>query len=368
MELKTTPFYRKHIDHKARMVDFAGWALPVEYTSVLKETKAVRTSCGLFDVSHMGEIRIQGPQALAFLQWLTSNDIARTIPGQLQYNLFLNEQAGIIDDAMIYHCADSFLCVVNASNCAKVYQWFVRNKTNGVEIIDESPATALLSLQGPHASAIIEKVFTDAVSDIGYMHFIECVFSGERVIVSRSGYTGEDGFEIYCNNQSALMLWDRIVTQGAFYGLTLCGLGARDILRIEAGYPLYGHEIDDNTNPLEASLEWAVKLNKECIGKQKLSMLNRENILRKRVGFMLTDRALARQGYALYSHNTVIGEVTSGTYSPNLNAFIGMGYVGREYSMLDTPITVKIRDTAYNAKITSFNFVAPHTKKAATRR
>ncbi|MEI8348812.1 MAG: glycine cleavage system aminomethyltransferase GcvT [Candidatus Omnitrophota bacterium] len=367
MELKTTPLYQKHIDSKARIVDFTGWALPVEYASVLKETRAVRTSCGLFDVSHMGEIRIKGKGALAFLQYLTSNDISRTTPGQLQYNLFLNENAGIIDDLMVYNCADSFLCVVNASNCAKVYQWLVKNKSNDVQIVDESETTALLSLQGPFASCIIEKVFAKSAANIGYMHFIEYSFLGKKIIISRSGYTGEDGFEIYCNNQDAVSLWDSMVAEGRQYGLMLCGLGARDILRIEAGYPLYGHEINEDTNPLEASLEWAVKLKKEFISKEKLCRMAeaglRAGLRRKRIGFVLLDRALPRQGYPIYRNSTAIGEVTSGAYSPNLNVFIGMGYVEKDYSSLGTPIAIKIRDTVYNAKVSSFTFIKSHTKK-----
>jgi len=369
MEPKKTPLYQKHVENNAHIVDFSGWALPIEYTSILKETKAVRTTCGLFDASHMGEIIIKGVQALDFLQALTPNDISKTKPGQLQYNVFLNEKAGIIDDLMVYNLGGSFLCVVNASNINKVYTHLCRAKLEGkyvkpdnVEIVDESPEISLLSLQGPASSKIISEIFGKDINNIKYMHFVQLNFKNKNIILSRSGYTGEDGFELYCPNGVAVSLWDAILEKGKKYNLCLCGLGSRDVLRIEAGYPLYGHEINDCTNPLEASLNWVVKFKKDFIAKDKLESAQ---IKRLRMGFVMSDRAIARQGYSVYSNNKIIGEVTSGTFSPNLDKFIGMAYIDKELSKPGAEVTIKIRDKFYKAQTSDFNFIKSRTKKGA---
>lgn len=358
MEPQKTPLYEKHVDNNGHIVDFSGWALPVEYSSILKEAKAVRTTCGLFDASHMGEIYVKGKEALNFLQSITPNDISLTKKGQLQYNLFLNDKGGIVDDLMVYNLGDGFLCVVNASNTDKVYNWLMSkmrdSKYADLEIINESSNTSLLSLQGPKAIFIIEKIFGPEVKKLKYMRFTESIFQNKKVIVSRSGYTGEDGFEIYCENALAPIIWDLILKYGKDEGLVLSGLGARDVLRIEAGYPLYGHEINDDTNPLEASLGWVTKLNKNFIAKEKI---NKDKITRKRVGFVMEERAIARQGYQIYVDGKVIGEVTSGTYSPNLNQFIGMAYIEKDFSKSGQSVEIKIRDKFYKAKVTNFNFI-----------
>lgn len=367
MEPRKTPLYEKHIENNAHIVDFSGWALPIEYTSILKETKATRLTCGLFDASHMGEIIIKGAQALDFLQALTPNDISKTKSGQLQYNVFLNEKAGIIDDLMVYNLGDSFLCVVNASNINKVYTHLCKAHLDGkyakpenVEIIDESPEISLLSLQGPNSVKIISEIFGKDVNNIKYMHFVQLNFKNKNIILSRSGYTGEDGFELYCPNSIAGSLWDSILEKGKEHGLCLCGLGARDVLRIEAGYPLYGHEINDDTNPLAASLDWVVKFKKDFIAKDKLKNFE---IKRLRVGFVMQTRAIARQGYGVYSNTKIAGEVTSGTFSPNLDKFIGMAYLDKESSKIGTPVEIKIRDKFYKAQISDFNFIKPRTKR-----
>jgi aminomethyltransferase len=252
MEPLKTPLYEKHVENNGHIVDFSGWALPVEYSSILKEAKAVRTTCGLFDASHMGEIYIKGKDALSFLQSLTPNDISLTKKGQLQYNLFLNDKGGIVDDLMIYNLGESFLCVVNASNTDKVYNWlmlkirdgkYTKENKSDLEVINESDNTSLLSLQGPKAVFIMEKIFGSEVKNLKYMRFTQLLFKDKKTIVSRSGYTGEDGFEIYCDNVLAPHIWDLILKYGKEEGLVLSGLGARDVLRIEAGYPLYGHEM-----------------------------------------------------------------------------------------------------------------------------
>ncbi len=359
MELLKTPLYEKHVDNNAHIVDFSGWALPVEYSSILKEAKAVRSTCGLFDASHMGEIYVKGKDALTFLQSLTPNDISITKKGQLQYNLFLNDKGGIVDDLMIYNLGENnFLCVVNASNTDKVYNWLKTKKQESkyanLEIINESGSTSLLSLQGPRAVFVMEKIFGAGIKNLKYMRFTELSFKNKQIIISRSGYTGEDGFEIYCNNAFAPLVWDLILKYGKEEGLVLSGLGARDVLRIEAGYPLYGHEINDETNPLEASLGWVTKIKKDFIGKEKI---NNKRIMRKRVGFVMEERAIARQGYPILASGKIIGEVTSGTYSPNLNQFIGMAYIESAFSAVGHFVDIKIRDKFYKAKITNFNFI-----------
>ena len=369
MEPRKTSLYEKHLENNAHIVDFSGWALPIEYTSILKEAKAVRTTCGLFDASHMGEIFIKGPSALNFLQALTPNDISITKKGQLQYNLFLNDNAGVIDDLMVYNLGDEFLCVVNASNADKVHKWLVSkmnegkyaagNKSN-LEIVDESANTSLLSLQGPNSVFVMEKIFGGVIKNLKYMHFDKFNFEGKNIIISRSGYTGEDGFELYCENELATRLWDSILKYGKDWGLALSGLGARDVLRIEAGYPLYGHEINDNTNPLEASLEWVVKSKKDFIAKNKL---NNAKLNRKRIGFVMKERAIARQGYQIYINNEIVGEVTSGTFSPNLDKFIGMAYIDEKNSKKGSTVEIKIRDKFYKAELTNFNFIKPRTVK-----
>lgn len=359
MELKKTPLYQKHIDNKGKIVDFGGWALPVEYESMLKEAKAVRTSCGVFDASHMGEIRVTGSNALNFLQKIVSNDISKTKPGQMQYNLLPNKDGGVIDDLMVYNCGNSFLCVVNASNSEKDYNWIKSNQIDGVQIIDESNNTALIAIQGPNAVKLLESVLEAKLADIKYMHFKEGNFLGKKMLISRSGYTGEDGFEVYLANNDTILLWDRLIEEGKEFGLTLCGLGSRDILRIEAGYPLYGHEINDTINPTEACLDWAVKLSKDFIGKEKIEKAKQEGTSRKRVGFIMEERAIARQGYSIYSpeDKKVIGQICSGTYSPNLDKFIGMAYVEKDFSKNSTPIEIKIRDKFYKAKVCDFSFI-----------
>ncbi|MBU2101834.1 MAG: glycine cleavage system aminomethyltransferase GcvT [Candidatus Omnitrophota bacterium] len=362
MELKKTSLYEKHLEHKAKIVDFGGWAMPVEYGSVLKEAKLVRSGCGLFDASHMGEIRIAGPGALAFLQELTCNDISCIRAGQMQYNLFLNGRGGIIDDLMVYHCGDSFLCVVNASNAQKVLAWLLKRKISVLTVNDESAETSLLSLQGPAACSVIEKLFPQAQA-LQYMHFLHASHNDKKILISRSGYTGEDGFEIYCDNTSAVNLWDALLLAGRAAGCAPCGLGSRDILRIEAGYTLYGHEIDEDTNPLEASLDWAVKFQKNFVGKGMLLEAKIKGLSKKRVGFIMDERAIPRQGYPVYADGRIIGVVSSGTFSPTLNKGIGMAYIESAWVQAQPEITIKIRDAFYKATITKFNFVKGSAKK-----
>jgi aminomethyltransferase len=258
---------------------------------------------------------------------------------------------------MIYRKENSFLCVVNASNKDKVLRWLQGRAEGDVGMVDESDKTALIALQGPTSGKIIKAVFGEHIGELKHMHFLEEKIQGKDVFISRSGYTGEDGFEIYLPWQDAAYWWDRIVKEGKEFGLALCGLGARDILRIEEGYPLYGHEIDDTINPYEASLGWVVKLTKDFIGRELLLKAKEEGIMRKRIGLIMQDRAVPRQGYLVYLGQGAIGKVTSGTYSSNLDKFIGMAYVEAKFAKKDTLVEVEIRNRLYKAKIVKFPFI-----------
>jgi len=363
MKLKKTPFYQKHLQNKGRIIDFSGWALPIEYKSMLAEAEAVRKTCGIFDVSHMGEIEIKGERAFSFLQGVVSNDISAIGAGRMQYNLFLNEAGGIIDDLMVYHQGETFLCVVNASNKDKVLKWLNKNIQSGVEIIDRSKELALISIQGPYSARVIDGVFGPELAALRYLSFKKEKIGGREVLISRSGYTGEDGFEIYLPWKDSIEWWDKLTELGQEFGLKFCGLGSRDILRIEAGYPLYGHEIDDTVTPYEAFLEWAVKLNKNFIGREKLLKIKNKGLKKRRIGFIMQDRAVPRQGYLLYSKGKAIGEVSSGTYSPNIGKFIGMAYVEKDYVKCGMEVSIEVRSKLYKAKIAKFPFVDIRTKK-----
>jgi len=363
MDLKKTPFYQKHLQNKGRIVDFSGWALPVEYKSTLAEALAVRKTCGLFDASHMGEIVVKGANAFSFLQGLVSNDLSTLDVGGMQYNLFLNQSGCIIDDLMIYRMKNSFFCVVNASNKDKVFKWLNENIQPEVEVIDKSMECSLLSVQGPNAVKIIEKVFDCQGINFDYLSFKKIEIEGEEIVISRSGYTGEDGFEIYLPWNNSSKWWDQLIKEGENFKLKPCGLGCRDILRIEAGYPLYGHEIDDTINPYQASLGWAVKLNKKIIGKEKLIEIKDLGTKRKRVGFIMEERAIPRQGYPIHSKLGIIGEVSSGTYSPNLSKFIGMACLDKDCAKIGEAVEVEVRGKPYKAKIVKFPFVDIKTVK-----
>lgn len=364
MEPRKTPLYKKHLECKGRIVDFSGWALPVYYTSMLKEAEQVRGACGMFDASHMGEIQIKGAKALDFLQKLTSNNISLIKPGQMQYNLFINNDGGIIDDFMCYRQRDGLLCVVNSSNKDEVLAWLEENNNEDVEIIDKSQDIALISVQGPNSVSVIEKVFGKKSSSLDYMFFIEESIDNRKVLISRSGYTGEDGFEIYALSDDASHWWDALIRDGKDFDLMPCGLGSRDILRIEAGYPLYGHEINKEISPYEASLGWAVKTDKEYIGKDKIFEIKNKGLKVKRIGFVMEDKAPPRQGYGIYSNEERIGEVTSGTFSPNIKKFIGMASIKCKFAQqTGADIEIKIRNKFYKARIAKYPFVKINTKQ-----
>ncbi len=354
-----TLFYEKHLEQGAKIVDFFGWLLPIEYSSILKETKAARTDCVLFDVSHMGRFSIKGHGALSFLQGLATNDISLIEKGGVQYNLLLNRQGTVIDDLLIYCLGDEYKCVVNASNKEKVWHWFRDNMREGAELTDETVHTVLLSLQGPASFRIIDSLCPGLSDRLGYMKVVETDFAGLPCLISRTGYTGEDGFELCTINSLGLELWDRLIEAGRSHGLCCGGLGARDILRIEAGYPLYGHELDDKINPLEASLAWAVKPEaKDFIGREKITGFLKKGLCCRRVGFVMEEKGVPRQGYEVYGPDgRQSGTVSSGTFSPNTGTFIGMAFLAKEFSPIGTEIGIKIRDRKLKAKVVRLPFV-----------
>src|SRR5215469_14687122 len=328
--LKRTPLYEQHLALGARLVEFGGWEMPVQYSSILEEHRAVRTRAGLFDVSHMGEFKVEGKDALAFLQYLVPNDVGRLAIYQALYTQLCLPSGGTIDDLIIYHLAENhYMLVVNAANIDKDFAWVEKQAKNfDVQAINQSDATALLALQGPEAQAILQPLTGEDLSAIRYYHYAPGMVDGINCIISRTGYTGEDGFELYCASVNVIKLWQDLLASGKKHGLLPAGLGARDTLRLEAGYCLYGHELDETTNPLEAGLGWTVKLNKEdFIGHDALAKIKEQGLKRKLVGIEMVERGVCRGGYAIYADGQQIGALTSGTPSPTLNKNIGMGYV-----------------------------------------
>jgi aminomethyltransferase len=330
----------------ARMVDFAGWEMPVQFTSVIDEHMAVRTAAGLFDVSHMGEIEIEGPGALAIVQAVTCNDATRIVPGQAQYSALLTEAGTFVDDILVYRrAADRFLLVVNAGNTDKDVSWVVRHAAGDAHVVDASPRWAQIAIQGPRAEAILQPLCKGDLRGVAYYHFIETPVRGVGCLVSRTGYTGDDGFEVYGPAGAAADLYRTLLEAGRGAGIKACGLGARDTLRLEAGMLLYGNDIDETTTPLEAGLKWIVKPGKgDFIGRQALVTQEREGVRRSRVGFEMVDRGIARHGYPVTSEGSEVGAVTSGTFAPYVKKNIGMAYVPPALSAVGSRFSVVIRD------------------------
>lgn len=363
--LKRTALFEEHQKLGGRLIDFGGWELPVQYTGVIDEHTACRTAAGLFDVSHMGEVHVEGKDAEAFLNYLVSNNVAKTSIGQAQYTVMCNEQGGIVDDLIIYRRAnDRFLAVINASNTDKDYAWMQktletfkgqRGGQADVRLSNESANYTQIAIQGPKAQEILQQLTSTPLAQIKYYWFAEgAVLDGVPAILSRTGYTGEDGFEIYLAWDKGPALWQALVEAGKPYGLKACGLGARDTLRLEVRFPLYGHELSDKTNPLEAGLGWVVKLDKgEFVGRGPIVAAKEKGLTRQLVGIKLLDRGIPRQGYAVYSADgqTRIGELTSGTQSPMLKTNIGVAYVQNAHAAVGSKITVDIRGTKLAAEV-----------------
>lgn len=355
--LQRTPLYPVYARYGAKTVDFAGWELPVQFGSITQEHEAVRTKAGLFDVSHMGEVEITGKDALAFLQRLTTNDVAKLVPGQAQYGVMCYPDGGTVDDLVIYMLADNhYWLVVNAANRDKDLKWLneQRASTEEVQIADISPRIALLALQGPRAEAILQRLTDTDLSQIGFFHFQADVrLDGIRALVSRSGYTGEDGFELYVAPEQAVALWEMLLACGEADGLVPCGLGARDTLRFEAKLPLYGQELSETITPIEAGLGFAVKTDKAipCIGYAVLKQQKEVGPPRKLVGIEMIERGIPRTGYPVYVGEERIGVVTTGTQSPTLKKSLGLALLDKDYTALDTVVEVEIRASRRKAKV-----------------
>ena len=359
--LKRTPLFETHKALGARLVEFGGWEMPVQYSSIIEEHRAVRDRAGLFDVSHMGEFRVVGAGALAFLQYLVPNDVSRLTDYQALYSQICRPDGGTLDDLLIYrHGEDHFMVVVNAGTMPKDWAWFSEQAAGraDVTLTNISDETALLALQGPLAPQILQPLTTTSLSEIVYYHFRPSVVAGVECLISRTGYTGEDGFELYCSPGAASALWHALLEAGKPSGLLPAGLGARDTLRLEAGYCLYDHELTEEITPLEAGLGWSVKLNKEAdfIGKQALADEKASGLRRKLVGIELRERGIPRAGYAILKDGERIGAVTSGTMCPTLGRAAAMGYVPPAFAQVGTEIAVEVRDKPLPAVIVPLPF------------
>lgn len=360
--MKKTPLHQRHVDLGARMVDFGGWHMPVQYSGLAQEHQATRTKAGLFDVSHMGEVLVEGGGAENFLNALVTNNVSKLVDGQAQYTVMCQEDGGVIDDLLVYRRgAGRYLLCVNASNADKDFAWIekVAAPFPDVKVKNVSDEFCQIAIQGPEAVGILQTLAVGDLSKIKYYHFSEQPFLGKSCILSRTGYTGEDGFEIYAPANLAVKIWDSLLEAGAAKGLVPCGLGARDTLRTEMKFPLYGHEITDRTLPLEAGLGWVVKLDKaNFVGREALLRAKNSGLSRHLVGLRLFEKAIARQDYEIYTADgaTLLGKVTSGTLSPTLNYPIAIGYVNAPHHAVGTKISVKIRDRLYTAEIVATPF------------
>jgi len=358
--MKRTKFYNCHLKHNAKMVDFAGFEMPIQYSSIIAEHKAVRESVGMFDVSHMGEIIVKGEKALNFVQNVTVNNAAKLDIGKVQYSAMCYENGGIVDDLLVYKVSeDEYMLVVNGANKEKDYEWMLKNNTSGADIIDESDDYSLLAVQGPNSRKVVEKVFNQAI-DIEYYSFIKSELFGLPIIVSRTGYTGELGYELYFkgDEKQADSIWDKIIESGSEFGITPAGLGCRDSLRLEMGFCLYGNDIDENTTTLEAGLGWITKLKKgDFIGRDILVTQKENGIKKKLVPIIFDERAFPRKDYDIKKDGNVIGKITSGTVSPIIEKPIALGYVNTEFAKEGEELEVIVRNKPVKAKVTKLPFV-----------
>jgi len=358
--MKKTKFYNCHINENAKMVDFVGFEMPIQYTSIIAEHKAVRETVGVFDVSHMGEIIIKGDRALNFVQHITVNNAAKLEDGKVQYSAMCYEDAGIVDDLLVYKLAyNEYMLVVNGANKDKDFEWMKKNNSYDVEIIDESDEYSLLAVQGPNSRKVIEKLFAQEI-ELEFYTFLISTFGDTKIIVSRTGYTGELGYELYFKGSSEVAeeLWNKLFEAGKEYGIAPTGLGCRDSLRLEMGYCLYGNDIDSTTTTLEAGLGWITRLKKgEFIGRDVLVSQKENGIQKKLVPIIFEGRAFPRKDYEIQKNGKIVGKITSGTVSPILEKPIAMGYVEVDLAKEDEIIDVMIRGKAVPAKITKLPFV-----------
>lgn len=349
-----------HVNLGAKMVPFAGYVMPVSYEGINAEHETVRTKVGVFDVSHMGEFILKGEKALDLIQRVTSNDASKLADGKVQYSCFPNETGGIVDDLLVYRIdAGTYMLVVNASNITKDWDWLMKYNTDGVEMHNISDKTSLLAVQGPLAADALQSLTSMPLKEIAYYTFMKGKFAGiDNVLVSATGYTGEKGFEIYFENQYAEVIWKAIFEAGKNFGIKPVGLGARDTLRLEMGFCLYGNDIDDSTSPIEAGLGWITKFTKEFTNSGTLKKQKEAGVKSKLVGFEMTDRGIPRHDYSVMNAGgDTIGRVTSGTQSPTLQKAIGMAYVQTEFATEGTEIFINVRDKKLKAKVVKTPFI-----------
>ena len=365
--LKTTPLLDLHKELGAKLVPFAGWNMPIQFAGVLSEHTCVRERVGLFDVSHMGEIEVKGKDAKKFLQFLLSNNVEKMFDGSILYSLMCYETGGVVDDLLAYRFSENhyFLCV-NASNSDKDYDWIARHASSfNVNIKNTSSETSQLALQGPDAKNVLQSLCDISLDDLSYYNFRKGMVNNVESLISRTGYTGEDGFELYLSPEKVSEVFRSLMEQGRSYGVQPIGLGARDTLRIEMGYPLYGNEIDNNPTPLDAGLGWVIKFDKgEFLGRGSLLKQKEQGSPRRKlVGLKLLTRGVPRAHYQVFKNGESVGEVTSGTFSPTLNTGVGLCYVSSEYSDIGNHLDVKIRDQLVATEVIQLPFVPSHVKK-----
>jgi aminomethyltransferase len=357
---KRTPLHECHVEAGARLVPFVGWEMPVQYRGVIEEHRAVRSAVGLFDVSHMGEIDVVGRRALAFIQYVTCNDAAKLSPGRAQYSGLMTPRGTFVDDLLVHKIADDrYLLVVNAANKDKDYAYLCAQAPafDDVDVVDRSDDYAQLAVQGPRALAVTQRLTPVPLADIKYYRFVEGEVAGSKALIARTGYTGEDGFEIYLAPEAAPALWRELLATGADDGIVPCGLGARDTLRFEACMALYGNDIDDTTTPLEAGLEWIVKLDKEpFLGRDALLKQRDQGIGRKLAGFEMRGRGIPRHGYPIWEGGRQVGAVTSGTFAPTLEKAVGLGYVPVALAAVGSKIEIDIRGQQVPAEVVETPF------------
>jgi aminomethyltransferase len=366
--LKRTPLFDAHVKAGARMVPFGGWEMPVQYRGIIEEHRTVRAAVGLFDVSHMGEFEVRGKDALAALQRLTTNDVRTLAIGQVQYSVLCHPDGGIVDDLTVYRLADDhFMITVNASNIDKDLAWVTEQSTRGgfdARWENVSAQTGLVAVQGPNAEKLVGRLADRDVTAIGYYRFARGAVAGVPATISRTGYTGEDGFELYVPWESTERLWHALLDEGARDGVAPIGLGARDTLRLEMRYALYGNDIDETTNPLEAGLGWVVKPAKgDFIGREAIEAVRAAGVKRRLVGLEMTERAVARHGYPVRAGGSTIGVVTSGSYGPSVDRYIALAWLAAAHAAVGSEIEVEIRGQGKPARVVKTPFHPPRVKK-----
>lgn len=358
--MKKTKFYDLHIKHNAKLVEFAGFEMPIHYSSIISEHKAVRTSVGVFDVSHMGEVFIRGPRALNFVQEITINDASKLTPGRVQYSAMCYPDGGIVDDLLVYCISnEEYMFVLNASNIEKDFNWMNENNTFGVQLSNESEEYSLLAVQGPRSKNVIQKL-CDREVNLEYYHFMKAKVAGIDMILSRTGYTGELGYELYIKSDEAdaAKLWNALFEAGEEYNIQPVGLGARDSLRLEMGFCLYGNDIDQTTNPLEAGLGWITKLQKRSfIGRNALLAIKAEGLKRKLTPLLTEEKAFPRPGYEVVANGVTVGTVTSGTVSPILEKGIALAYIQSEFAKEEDGLSFLIRGKEVPASVVRLPFL-----------